>query len=84
MGQEDPLEKEMAWTEEPHGKRSLAGYSPWAANSWTLFVTQHTQSICESCIEVHGDELKISVEREKMQLTTNYVWQYMCVKTIQK
>ena len=34
LGQEDPLEKEMAahstilaW--EAHGQRSLAGYSPW-------------------------------------------------------
>ena len=34
MGQEDPLEKEMAiilvcWPGESHGQRSLAGYSPW-------------------------------------------------------
>ena len=40
LGQEDPLEQEMAthssipackipWTEEPGGQRSLAGYSPW-------------------------------------------------------
>ena len=34
LGQEDPLEKEMAThssiLEESHGQRSLAGYSPWA------------------------------------------------------
>ena len=35
LGQEDPLEKEMAPTpgfllEKFHGQRSLAGYSPWA------------------------------------------------------
>ena len=40
LGQEDPLEQEMAthssilackipWTEEPGGQRSLAGDSPW-------------------------------------------------------
>ena len=34
LDQEDPLEKEMATTAvflpgEPHGQRSLAGYSPW-------------------------------------------------------
>ena len=35
LGQEDPLEKEMAThssipaLENPHGQRSLAGYSPW-------------------------------------------------------
>ena len=34
LGQEDPLEKEMATTPvllpgKSHGKRSLAGYSPW-------------------------------------------------------
>ena len=39
-GQEDPLEKEMAthssilaW--KIPGPRSLTGYSPWVANSWT-------------------------------------------------
>ena len=35
LGQEDPLEKEMATTPvflpgESHGQRSLAGYSPWS------------------------------------------------------
>ena len=34
LGQEDPLEKEMATTPvflpgESHGQRSLGGYSPW-------------------------------------------------------
>ena len=34
LGWEDPLEEEMATTPvflpgEPHGQRSLAGYSPW-------------------------------------------------------
>ena len=34
LGQEDPLEKEMATTlvplpGKPHGWRSLVGYSPW-------------------------------------------------------
>ena len=34
LGGEDPLEEEMATTPvflpgEPHGQRSLAGYSPW-------------------------------------------------------
>ena len=37
LGQEDPLEKEMATYSsilpgESHGQRSLAGYSPWAHN----------------------------------------------------
>ena len=36
LGQEDPLEKEMAPTPiflpgKPHGQRSLLGYSPWAS-----------------------------------------------------
>ena len=39
LGQEDPLEKEMATHPvflpgEFHGQRSLAGYSPWVAKSW--------------------------------------------------
>ena len=29
LGQEDPLEEEMA-THESHGQRSLAGYNPWS------------------------------------------------------
>ena len=40
LGQEDPLEKEMAthpsilaW--RIHGQRSLVGYSPGVAKSWT-------------------------------------------------
>ena len=37
MGQEDPLEKEMAThsvflPEKSHGQRSLVGYSPWVYN----------------------------------------------------
>ena len=38
LSQEDPLEKEMAThpkyscLENPHGQRSLAGYSPWGHN----------------------------------------------------
>ena len=40
LGQEDPLEKEMATTPvflpgESHGQRSLAGYSPWGCKSQT-------------------------------------------------
>ena len=40
LGQEDPLEKGMATTPvflpgELHGQRSLVGYSPWEAKSWT-------------------------------------------------
>ena len=41
LGREDPLEKEMAThssiscLENPHGQRSLAGYSPWDHKSWT-------------------------------------------------
>ena len=40
LGQEDPLEKEMATHSislpgESHGQRSLGGYSPWVAESWT-------------------------------------------------
>jgi len=39
LGQEDPLEKEMATTQvfvpgKSHGQRSLVGYSPWS-QSWT-------------------------------------------------
>ena len=37
LGQEDPLEKEMAThlPEKSHGQRSLAGYSPWGHKSRT-------------------------------------------------
>ena len=50
LGREDPLEEEMAthssipaW--ESHGRRSLAGYSPWGRRETDVTeVTQHTQS----------------------------------------
>ena len=41
LGQEDPLEKEMATTPvflfhgEFHGQRSMVGYSPWVAKNCT-------------------------------------------------
>ena len=40
LGEEDPLEKEMAtyssiFAWEIHGQRSLAGYSPWRCKSQT-------------------------------------------------
>ena len=38
LGQEDPLEKEMATLSMPGeslGQRSLVGYSPWGCKSWT-------------------------------------------------
>ena len=34
-----------AWTEDPHGQRSLAGYSPWAAKSRTLGDSTHTHTV---------------------------------------
>ena len=44
LGQEDPLEKEMAPTPgflpgESHGQRSLVGYSPWSCKE--LVTTEH-------------------------------------------
>ena len=40
LGWEDPLEEGMATPlvflrKNPHGQRSLAGYSQWGGNSWT-------------------------------------------------
>ena len=39
LGQEDPLEKEMAPTPiflpgKSHERRSMAGYSPWGRKEW--------------------------------------------------
>ena len=45
---EDPLEAVMAthssnsWLENPHGQRSLEGYSPWVERSQMAHRTQHT------------------------------------------
>ena len=43
LGWEDPLEEVMAtcssilaWMENPHGQRSLAGYSPWGLKGWDM------------------------------------------------
>jgi len=41
LGREDPLEEEAAiqssilCLEKSHGQKSLPGYSPWVAKSWT-------------------------------------------------
>ena len=48
LGQEDPLEEEMptlpvSFSGKPRGQRSLGGYSPGVAQSWTRPSTQHTQ-----------------------------------------
>ena len=51
LGWEDLVKKEMAThsemgthsvflPEEPHGQRSLAGYSPWSYKCWTDLVTK--------------------------------------------
>ena len=47
LGQEDPLEKEMATHSsilpgKSHGWRSLVGYSPWGCNYYSYFVGQAT------------------------------------------
>ena len=47
LGQEDPLEKEMATTPvflpgESHGQRSLAGSSPWDRKESDM--TEHTHT----------------------------------------
>ena len=49
LGQEDPLEEEMAIFPAPiflpgksHGQRSLVGYSPWDCKK--LDMTEHTQN----------------------------------------
>ena len=44
LGWEDPLEEEMAahfsiLACKFHGQRSLAGYAPWATNSWIQLST---------------------------------------------
>ena len=44
LGQEDPVEKEMATTAvflpgQSHGQRNLVGYSPWVTNIWTRLST---------------------------------------------
>ena len=60
LGQEDPLEKEMATHSSiiawriPYGQRSLAGYSPWACKeSDTTEVTEHITFPCQSFAFTH-------------------------------
>ena len=51
LGWEDPLEKGMATHSNilawriPHGKKSLAGYSPWGCRVGHDWVTKHTQRL---------------------------------------
>ena len=50
LGWEDPLEEGMAtqssilvWTENPHGQRSLVGYSPWGCRELNMTKQLSTQ-----------------------------------------
>ena len=51
LGREDPLEKEVAnplqysGLENPHGQRSLAGYSPWGRKE--LDMTERLSATCD-------------------------------------
>ena len=55
LGQEDPLEKEMATPiflpGESHGQRSLAGYSPWGRKE--LDTTEGLYSLMEKANELN-------------------------------
>ena len=46
LGWEDPLEEgnplQYSCLENPHGQRSLAGYSPWSGKSWTQLTKRRT------------------------------------------
>ena len=54
LGQEDPLEKDMAThsvflSGKSHGLRSLVGYTPWGGKeSYKTEQLTHTQSSCEN------------------------------------
>ena len=48
LGQEDPLEKEMAvhssiLAGESHGQKILVGYSPWGLKSWIWLSNETTK-----------------------------------------
>ena len=54
LGQEDPLDREWQPTpvflpEKSHGQRSLVGYSPWVAKSWTQLRDEHTHT--QVCVQ---------------------------------
>ena len=54
LGGEDPLEKKWLPTPvflpgEVHGQRSLVGYSPWVAKSWTQRSDSHTHTQSVGC-----------------------------------
>ena len=54
LGQEDPLEKKMvtqlqySCLENPHGQRSLGGYSPWGCQELeTPEITKHSTDVLD-------------------------------------
>ena len=36
---------QYSWLENPHGQRSLEGYSPWVTKSWHEWATKHTAHV---------------------------------------
>ena len=61
LGQEDPLEEEMAThssvlARESHGQRSLVGYSPWGrteSHTTEQLSDMHTASVEEDVLIIH-------------------------------
>ena len=65
LGQEDPLEKEMAITPvflpgKSHGQRSPAGYSPWGRKESDT--TEHTNTNKVSLV-INMQKTRVCVER---------------------
>ena len=75
LGQEDPLEKEMATYSsilpgKSHGQRSLAGYSPWGLQD--LDMTKHKRwkyqtiwsASWEICMKARKQQLELDMEQQ--------------------
>ena len=66
LGQEDPLEGgygnqlQCSCLENPHGQRSLAGYSPWACKKSNMTERLSTEALLKLCsneaVEVNNAE----------------------------
>ena len=84
MGQEDPLEKEMATQSvflpgESHGQRSLADYSPWITKSWTRLSDIYYQHDLSTVDLYHLTEVVFvtfhTVKLLFYPLSTLYLWE---------
>ena len=85
LGQEDPLEKEMAtppvfFPGKSHGQSSLVGYSPWGCKEWDMKVKEVSEkvglklNIKKMKIMASGPITSLQIDGETVETVTEFIF----------